>query len=185
MSYKEFVSDLNDFYKDSNNKGTHYEIGQTIVRDNWIKNGRYDELIDFILENWDSGNCDEFIEPFEKKLIAESHISRLKRLWRRIIYYRLIKLTDTLNIYNEQNRKVDISALDKTDVSDFNMFSVDSYKDIKRVLAFRRQFLLSGIEKYKNGLIKLKEEKEILELNELDSGARNLDKTKLNPKKWR
>ena len=181
MSYKQFVTDLNEFYKDDSHKGIHYELGQTIVRDNWIKNGRYDELIDFILENWDSGNCDDFIQPLEEKLIAESHIKRFTRLWRRIIYFRLVKFLDTLKDF----KKVDITAIDKIDVSNFNMLSVDSYKDSKKVLAFRRDFLLKGITKFRKGLKSLGDDMTLTELDELEYGTTNFDKTKLVLKNWR
>jgi hypothetical protein len=180
MSYKQFVKDLNEFYKDKNNKGTNYEIGQTIIRDAWIKNGRYDELIDFILENWDSGNCDDFIEPFEKKLIEESHIKQYKRLWKKIIYFRLLKLLDTLKDIKFFN----LNEIERTDVSDFNVFSVDSYKDTKRVLAFRRKFLISGLHKYRIGLLQLKAENEIEALNQLENAVSNLDVSKIEKKNW-
>lgn len=180
MSYKQFVTDLNEFYKDKNNKGTHYEIGQTIIRDVWIKNGRYDELIDFILENWDSGNCDDFIEPLEKKLIEQSHIKKYKRLWRKIICFRLIKLLDTL----KDIKGFKISEIERIDVTDFNMFSGDSYKDTKRVLAFQRKFLISGLNKYKIGLLQLKADNEIEELNQLENSVSKLDVSKIEKKNW-
>lgn len=180
MSYKQFVTDLNEFYKDKNNKGTHYEIGQTIIRDVWIKNGRFDELIDFILENWDSGNCDDFIEPLEKKLIDESHLKRYKRLWTKIICFRLIKLLDTLKSF----KSFDLNEIQRIDVSDFNMFSVDSYNDTKRVLAFQRKFLLSGIHKYQIGLLKLKADRELAELNDLETAVIKLDASKIVKKNW-
>jgi hypothetical protein len=39
--------------------------------------------------------------------------------------------------------------------SNFNMFSRDSYKDLKRVLAFRRWFAIDGLTKMQNGLLAL------------------------------
>lgn len=185
MSYKLFVTDLNEFYKDDKNKGIHYDFGQAVVRDKWMKEGRYDELIDFVLENWDSGNCDDFIEPLERKLIEESHGRRFERLWRRIIYYRLGKLLDTLKDYSSKNKNVDISEIEKIDTSDFNMFSVDSYKDIKRVLAFRRRFLLDGIRKYKNGLTTLKNNIAVKQLEDFEFQVVGLVKSKMSLKNWR
>ena len=184
MSYKQFVTDLNEFYKNNKNKETHYEVGQTVIRDKWIKDRRYDELIDFILENWDSGNCDDFIEPLEKKLVNESHIVGFEKLWRKIIYYRLHKFLETYYDYKKVFKKVDLASIEEIDSSNFNMFSVESYNDLKRVLAFRRQFLLKGIEKYKKGLLKLNDEKELLKLNDLVLGVRNLDITKIRKDNW-
>ena len=180
MSYKQFVTDLNKFYKDNNNKGTHYEIGQTIIRDNWLKDGRFDELIDFVLENWDSGNCDDFIEPLEKKLIAESHINRYKRLWTKIISYRLKKYTNALENYLKLRSKPNISELEKFDTSKFNMFSSDSYKDAKIVLSFHRKFLLTGLQKYKAGLLQLKADSELEKVTKVAK----LEPIKLEVKNW-
>ncbi|OIR03449.1 hypothetical protein GALL_145210 [mine drainage metagenome] len=185
MSYKLFVSELNNFYKLDSNKEVHYEIAQKIIRDNWIKKGLYDELIDFVIENWDSGNCDDFIEPFEKILLKESHIQRFKKLWGKIIYNRLVKLNDTLSDFKNKNLQINVSEIDKIDVSGFNIFSVDSYKNIKRVLAFRRQFLLDGLAKYREGLTSFNDKNALEKIDHLQIGLKSLDKSKLKSKNWR
>lgn len=184
MSYKLFIKDLNDFYKKNANSGIHYEIAQKHVRDIWLKNNRYDDLIDFILENWDSGNCDDFIEPLEDKLLLENKITEFNKLWRRILYYRLTKMISALDFCKKQFISIEVSELIKINVSDFNMYSVDSYNDPIRVLAFSRHFLLQGIEKYKKGLIRLKATDDLNSLMEMQQGVSNLDKTNLKIKSW-
>lgn len=180
MSYNEFVKDLNEFYKVKKNSETHYEIAQTVIRDIWIKNGKYDELIDFILENWDSGNCDDFIEPFEKILIYERKVKKYSRLWTKIICYRLKKLLDLLKDKSIPNTK----DLDKIDVSNFNITSVESYKNQKRVLAFYWKFVLDGIHRYQTGLSVLDLDAELEKLNELQKAVIDLDVYKIVNRHW-
>ena len=80
MSYANFSYDLNEYlvYCKKNNISTdNYEA---IVRDKWISDKRYKELIAFILENWDSGNCDEFSRPFSKHLLENNELKLFKQM---------------------------------------------------------------------------------------------------------
>ena len=92
MSYSKFLDDLNTFYKDPSNKAVHPDRAMERVRDKWIEKGKLNELILFILENWDSGNCDEFIKPFEDYLLNNNCSDLYKKLWKGIIKVRLNEL---------------------------------------------------------------------------------------------
>ena len=95
MSYRNFLNDWTKHsrLRDKNNlpKQT-MEGGFAGVRDRWLADKRDKELIGFILENWDSGNCDDFAGPFSKHLIDNKEIILFKQLWRGIIKNRLEKL---------------------------------------------------------------------------------------------
>ena len=72
MSYSKFTKALNDYYvyQHANHlPSLEVEKVEALVRDQWIHDKRYKELIAFILENWDSGNCDYFSRPLGQHLI--------------------------------------------------------------------------------------------------------------------
>jgi hypothetical protein len=94
MSYSKFLDDLNSFYKDSCHKNVHCEIAWGIVRDERIKKGNLEALILFTLENWDLGNCDDFIPPLENHLFQTNNLELYKKLWKGIIKIRLNRLND-------------------------------------------------------------------------------------------
>ncbi len=103
MSYSKFLDEVNAFYE--NNESRHFssEEAHRIVRDKWIDAGRYDELTAYILENWDSGNCDEFAGPFLQHLINKAKdASRYKRLMKGIIRIRMNKLWEAVKCLANQ-----------------------------------------------------------------------------------
>lgn len=154
--YSQFLDDLNDFYKERRLSGNAKPIGNdealAVVRDRWLEQGKLVELVSFIHTNWDSGNCDDFIRPLEVHLIDTNQSELFRLMWTKIIKYRLSALWKTLKACRE---RIDVSEIVAIDTSDFNMFSRESYKDLKKVLAFRRQFVLDGLNKMKDGLIQL------------------------------
>jgi hypothetical protein len=158
-NYSKFLDDLNEFYVDSKSKGINENISNddalAAVRDQWIKQGKLTELISFIHTNWDSGNCDDFITPLEALLIETKQLEFFKLLWTKIIKYRLTALWASFDHLRRQTKNIDLREIISIDTSTFNMFSTDSYKDLKRVLAFRRQFVIDGLTKVRNGLLSL------------------------------
>lgn len=80
---------------------------------------------------------------------------------------------------------LNLDKIQNADTSEFNVFSTESYSDITKVVAYHRQFTLQGIKKYKYGLMQLKEEDELKQLELLELGVKMLDKTKMNLKNWR
>lgn len=74
MSYPKFTKALNDYYvrqEAGNLPSLDVEEVLALVRDEWIRDKRYKELVGFILENWDSGNCDDFSRPLSQHLIEK------------------------------------------------------------------------------------------------------------------
>ena len=84
MSYGKFLDesgDLNEWRRKNNLPDQHYEKTFADLRDIWIKDKRYSELIVFIHENYDSGQWDEFFEPLEKHLIENKLEKEFTKFW--------------------------------------------------------------------------------------------------------
>lgn len=170
-NYSKFLNDLNEFYRNRKTKGIIEKISNddalAAVRDKWIAQGNLSELNSFIHTNWDSGNCDEFIEPLSLLLIETKQSDLFKTLWTRIIKYRLTALWISLDDLKKEVKKINLTEIVSIDTSTFNMLSRDSYKDFKRVLAFRRQFAIDGLIKMKSGLVLLNQIDEADEVSNL------------------
>ena len=158
-NYSKFLDDLNDFYLDRKTKGIVEKISNddalAAVRDLWIQQGKLTELVSFIHTNWDSGNCDEFMQPLTGLLVDTKQIDLFKTLWVKILKYRLTALWSSFADFKTQTKNFDLTEITAIDTSSFNMFSRESYKDVKRVLAFRRQFAIDGLTKFRKGLLEL------------------------------
>jgi hypothetical protein len=113
------------------------------------------ELVSFIHTNWDSGNCDEFIQPLTELLINTKQIELFKTLWKKIIQFRLTAFWTSFEDLKRQTKQIDLNEIAVIDTSNFNMYSKESYKDIKTVVAFRRQFAIDGLQKFRKGLMTL------------------------------
>jgi hypothetical protein len=163
MSYSKFLDDLNDFYKDRHERGIlespSLEEAEFAVRDKWLKDGRIKELVSFTLENWDSGNCDDFIKPLVEALITNNDFNLFKRLWKGILSHRARKAWLYFSTLEKSFPKLKGEDLNKIDVSNFNQFS--SKEDLRRTAAFRRQFALNGISEFICGLELLKQADEV------------------------
>jgi hypothetical protein len=180
-NYSKFLDDLNDFYVDRKAKGIVEKISNddalAAVRDQWIQQGKLTELVSFIHTNWDSGNCDEFIQPLTVLLIDTKQIDLFKTLWIKILKYRLTALWSSFADLKTQTKNVDLTGIAAIDTSNFNMFSRDSYKDLKRVLAFRRQFAIDGLTKFRTGLLELNQTDDANKLADFIKDVSNLKRS--------
>lgn len=180
-NYSKFLDDLNNFYIDRKSKGIFEQISNdnalAAIRDKWIHQGKLTELISFIHTNWDSGNCDDFIEPLTALLIETNQADLFKTLWIKIIKYRLTALWTSFNDLKVQGKNIDLPEIAAIDTSNFNMFSRESYKDLKRVLAFRRQFAIDGLTQFKNGLFILNHTADSNKLSNFINNVSNLKRS--------
>ena len=158
-NYSQFLDDLDSFYKNRRLNGIAVEISSeaalAAVRDKWIEQGKLPELVSFVHTNWDSGNCDDFIRPLERILIETNQANLFKLLWTKIIQYRVSALWSSLRDLKASGEGVDLEEIQSIDTSDFNMSSRDAYHNLKKVLAFRRQFAIDALSKMKKGLVQL------------------------------
>jgi hypothetical protein len=165
MSYAKFLDDVESLLVKKKQAGL-LEKGPIepyfdAVRDRWLKDEKYDALMKFVHTNWDSGNCDSFIEPFEEVLILRGDAARYKKLWGNILRWRLMNLERYLKYLKKENPKFDWLTISQIDVTDFAVHDRRSYEDLSRVVSYHRQFTLNGIERYLTGLRRLNESDEI------------------------
>lgn len=182
MSYGKFLDDWTKHsrLRDKNNlpKQT-MEEGFANVRDRWLADKRYKELIAFILENWDSGNSDDFSKPFSEHLIEKKELQLFKQLWKGIIRHRLENLWRDYSCLKEISPNISVENIKKVDVSSFNQFS--SKESIQRRVAWERLFVIEGINEFITGLKMLNDKEEIEKQTSLLDIVSNLDKPKPNP----
>lgn len=179
MSYSKFTNDLNQYLVDCKKNNASTENYEAVVRDKWISDKRYKELIAYILENWDSGNCDDFSRPFSKHLIDNNELSLFKQLWKGIIRNRLEKLWGHYSYLKETHPNFSVDKIKRIDTKDFNQFS--SKENVEKRLAWERLFVIDGINEFIIGLKTLNDKEEIERQNELLSIVSNLNKPKLKP----
>ena len=162
MSYGKFLDesgDLNDWRRKNNLPDQHYEKTFADLRDIWIKDKRYSELIAFIHENYDSGQWDEFFEPLEKHLIGNKLGKEFIKFWKGILRHRFSSLWDWNKRFHQKTK----------------------YWEGSKETNKYQKLTLEGLYRFKQGLIELGAEQEIEKTNELIKTVDKLEKPK--PKK--
>jgi hypothetical protein len=179
MSYAKFGYDTNEYLVNCKKKNLSTDNYEAIVRDKWIADKRYKELISYILENWDSGNCDDFSRPFSKHLIDNKELTLFKQLWKGIIRNRLEKLWRDVDYQRTNYPNVTLNEIVNTNIENYNQFS--SKESLERTLAWRRLYIIEGINEFIAGLKILNDKEEIEKQVLLLSIVSNLDKPKPKP----
>jgi hypothetical protein len=182
MSYGKFLDDWTKHsrQREKNNLPSQsMEEGFADVRDKWLADKRYKELIAFIIENWDSGNCDDFSRPFSKHLIDNNELTFFKQLWKGIIRNRLEKLWRDVEYQRKNYPNITIERIINTDIKNYNQFS--SNESLERTLAWRRLYIIDGINEFISGLKILNDNGEIEKQTVILKVVSNLEKPKPKP----
>ena len=179
MSYAKFGYDINEYLVNCKKNKFSTDNYEAIVRDKWISDKRYKELIAYILENWDSGNCDDFSRPFSKHLIDNKELILFKQLWKGIIRNRLEKLWRDVDFQRKNYPNITLNKIINTHIKNYNQFS--SKESLERTLAWRRLYIIDGINEFIAGLKILNDKEEIEKQTLLLSIVSNLDKPKPKP----
>jgi len=179
MSYAKFGYDTNEYFVNCKKNNLSTDNYEAIVRDKWISDKRYKELIVYILENWDSGNCDDFSRPFSEHLIDNKELALFKQLWKGIIRNRLEKLWRDVDYQRTNYPNVTLNKIVNTNIENYNQFS--SHESLERTLAWRRLYIIEGINEFIAGLKILNDKEEIEKQILLLSIVSNLDKPKPKP----
>ena len=177
MSYGKFLNeagDLNVSREKNNLPSQDYDKTLEDLRDIWIKDKRYLELISFINENWDSGNGDVFVKPLSSQLIKEKEIQHFKKLWKGILRHRINGLWSNYNYLIQKSPELTLEDIIKTNIDDYNQFS--PMESRIRSLAWKRKYILQGINEYKEGLIEMKDSDEVIRIESLYRSVYNLNK---------
>ena len=162
MSYGKFldeVGELIDSRKKSNLPDQSFEKSEEELRDIWIKNGRFSELIAFIHENWDNGQWDDFFEPLESYLIEKRLEKEYIKYWKGILRHRLSSLWD----WNKEFGRI-----------------TDNWDGTQKTYEYQK-FTIEGLLRFKKGLITLDLFDEIRKVDDLIETVHKLQKPK--PKK--
>ena len=184
MSYTKFLdaADEHALWRKKNNlPQLHYETLFSEVRDQWIQEKRYGDLIGFINENWDSGNCDEFADPLFRELIRSREKMYYKQLWKGIVRHRLFRLWDRYKVLTLSEPNVNADEIASIDLKSFELNNETIFGDKKKVLAYYRRFTLEGLNKFKTGLQQLNDPEEIKRVEKLIHTVTYLQKPKPRP----
>ena len=179
MSYTKFGYDTNEYLVNCKKNNIPTDNYEAIVRDQWIFDKKYKELIAFILENWDSGNCDDFSRPFSQHLIDNKELILFKQLWKGIIRNRLEELWRDVEYQKTNYPNITLTKIINTDIKNYNQFS--SKESLERTLAWRRLYIIDGINEFIIGLKTFNDKDEIEKQTSLISIVSNLDKPKPKP----
>lgn len=170
-----------DWRQKNNLPHIHYEKLFAEVRDKWIQEKRYGELIAFIIEEWDSGNCDDFIEPLVNELIRTNESRLFKQLWKSIFKHRLDKLWMLYKHLVEIEPDQNWEKIASINLKGFGFTTKNFYDDRKKVVAFYRQFTLEGLSKYRAGLQQLSDNEELERVDKLIDTVTHLQKPSPKP----
>ncbi len=182
MSYGKFLDELESLFrsrKQNNLPQQHYKKTFADLRDIWIEDCRYSELNAFILENWDSGNGDDFVNPYSQHLIQSGEIGHFKKLWKGILRIRMNKMWSLYNFLKKVQPNVTLEEIKSQNLSHFNQYS--SEESAIKSLSWQREYLLNGIDEYKQGLLLMDDETELDYLKKLNYSISNLIKPKPKP----
>ncbi|ENA1795725.1 DUF4240 domain-containing protein [Flavobacterium psychrophilum] len=182
MSYGKFQKEAGlytNWRSKSNLPYLSYEKVDEIIRDKWISDKRYKELIAFIIENWDSGNCDEFVRPFSEHLIDNKALNFYKRLWKGILQNRLEGLWQAVDYQRANYPSITLNKILKTNIKNYNQFSSD--ETLERTLAWRRLYIMDGINEFIAGLKMFNDNEEVEKQINLHKIVSNLEKPKPKP----
>ena len=179
MSRTKFLDSVDRHFawrNENNLPKIHYLELFAEVRDKWIREKRYRDLIAFVIDEWNSGNCDDFIEPLVNELIKTNESRYLKQLWEGVIRHRLNSLWTHYKYLQDDEPNQNWEKIASIKLEGFGFTTKKFYDDRKKVVAFYRQFTLEGLTKYKTGLQQLNDKKELETVDKLIDTVTHLQK---------
>lgn len=119
------------------------------VRDRWIAERRFSELVRAITANWTSGNCVDFMAPLSEALAASGEVELHRHLWSRTIkrqvetFFRVLGSVQGTPAYLRL-RNLDTTGFVETDPA--------SYARPERAAAFLFQRLCRDLDRWRDEL---------------------------------
>jgi Protein of unknown function (DUF4240) len=162
MSYRKFVDEAAsylDLREKDNLPGLTMDEAFAHIRDKWIVEKKYSELISFIVENWEGNDCDDFIRPWSNVLIETGERTIHKQLWKSIIKKRVSTLWMYLRFLKEAAPEATIETIKILDLKGANPYS--STQSFEQTVAWQRLYAINAINEFMNGLKKLNEFDEV------------------------
>lgn len=182
MSYAQFQKEAGNYkrWREANNlPSVSMEEEDNYVRDKWLEDKRYRELVLFILENWSSGNCESFCKPVYEHLLKNKEVRFFKMLCKGIIKHRLDKLWGSCYSLVQVDENCTLGQILAVDISGYNQFSIK--ETVHRSVAWRREYTMSAIKYFIKGLKELKEDKELKKQEILLENVSNLYQPESKP----
>ena len=120
------------------------------VRDKWIAEQRYEDLVRAITANWDTGDCVDYMAPLSQALVAAGELDLHRHLWTRTIKRQVDRFFHYLGHVSGQKPR--FLQLLNADTSTFAADKPASYLRPERAAAFKLQRLFAHIGRWKDEL---------------------------------
>lgn len=120
------------------------------VRDKWIDEHRYLELVKAITANWTSGNCVAYMTPLSRVLASSGETELHRHLWTRTIKRQAETFFHVLA--SVEPRKQQFLRLLNLDTRGFIEAEQSSYRNGERAASFLLQRLVSDLDSWREEL---------------------------------
>lgn len=148
MSYRRFVNELEALIKKDKENASYQADSKDyllILVNKWADEGRFQELIDYIKENYNAGNCDEYIEYFRKVLKESNSLEYLVKLWIAVLNNRIKTLNDSVSSYSSEITNFSTEEAKEVNYFDYKLFRTNPSKNnISHRIGFLTYCILQG-----------------------------------------
>jgi hypothetical protein len=150
-----------EVYNLPKNKGLSLDDKRYLIRDKWIQEKKYRKLISYILDDYSSRNCVEFMTLLTEQLVKENKLKLYKRIWTPVIKYN----AENFWIYEIHNLIIDFpnitwSELEAIDTSHIKPYGSQS-DNSKENASFWGKYYLKALQLCKSGLERMEDRKEV------------------------
>lgn len=144
-----------------NKKNKGFYESRDLIRDKWVKEKKYSELISYILDDYGSRNCIEFMTPLVKQLTEENKLKLYKRIWKPVIRYN----AKNFWVYEIHNLKIDYPSITWDELEAIDTSHIKPYgeqtDDEKENAAFWGKYYLNALKLCKSGLDAMGDKEEV------------------------
>jgi len=120
------------------------------VRDQWIRERRFTDLVKAILANWTSGNCVAYMAPLSEALVAAGEFELHRHLWSRTVKRQVATFFHVLG--SVEKPKAQYLRLLNLDTEGFVETDPAAYRRPERAAAFLLQRLSADLHRWKDEL---------------------------------
>jgi len=121
-----------------------------LVRDKWLEERRYKDLVVAVLANWTSGNCVDFMRPISEALLRSNEQSLHRSLWARTINR---QVASAFNSYAHLRASgPTFEELTQVDFQGFNEFDINDYDDRGRATSYLMNRLVQSLLMWRDEL---------------------------------
>lgn len=168
MSRQKFIKESDEcfYWRQKNNLPVHkdiFDIDEHIFR-KWITENRHDELIAYILDEWDNGQCTGIVEEYQNYLVEKNLKNEYCKLWKGFISIRLDYLWSYISLVKKNSQ-----------------FISSNPEVRKKRISNDQKFVTDGINQFIEGLVLLEEFSEIEKMIQLRNSIEKLEKPKASP----